>query len=119
MSSLAQKQRRSTPLLRSLAFNLARQTEKFNIKDCADLLYAMATLNFPDDLLLEKTCGDLCECVESNHRPAVIGSILTSLGLLRYKNTGKCQNVFCLSTFIAKSDYRLCCVDLWVCAIVL
>ncbi|KDR07530.1 protein TBRG4 [Zootermopsis nevadensis] len=87
MSSLAQKQRRSTPLLRSLAFNLARQREKFNIKDCADLLYAMATLNFPDDLLLEKTCGDLCECVESNHRPAVIGSILTSLGLLRYKNT--------------------------------
>ncbi|PSN58393.1 hypothetical protein C0J52_02817 [Blattella germanica] len=88
MSSLAQKQRRSTPLLRSLAFNMARQTEKLNIKDCADLLYAMAVLNFPDELLLEKACGDLCECVESNKKPAVIGSILTSLGLLRYKHTG-------------------------------
>lgn len=86
MSSLAQKQRRSTPLLRSLAFNMARQTEKLNVKDCADLLYAMAVLNFPDDMLLEKTCEDLCECVTSNQKPAVIGSILTSLGLLRYKN---------------------------------
>lgn len=88
MSSLAQKQRRSTSLLRSLAFNVARQTEKLNIKNCADLLYAMAALNFPDDLLLEKTCADLCKCVASNQKPAVIGSILTSLGLLRYKNTG-------------------------------
>jgi len=87
MSSLAQKQRRSTPLLRSLAFNMARQTEKLNVKNCADLLYAMAVLNFPDDMLLEKTCEDLCECVTSNQKPAVIGSILTSLGLLRYKNT--------------------------------
>lgn len=87
MTSLAQKQRRSTPLLRSLAFNMARQTEKLNIKECADLLYAMATLNFPDDLLLEKTCDDLRECVASTQKPAVIGSILTSLGLLRYKNT--------------------------------
>ena len=89
MSSLGQKQRRSTPLLRSLAFNLARQTDKLNIKECADLLYAMAVLNFPDELLLEKTCADLCESVVSNQKPAVIGSILTSLGLLKYKNTGK------------------------------
>lgn len=87
MSSLAQKQRRSTPLLHSLAFNMARQTEKFNVKNCADLLYAMAMLNFPDDMLLKKTCDDLCECVASNQKPAVIGSILTSLGLLRYKDT--------------------------------
>jgi hypothetical protein len=72
---------------------MARKTEKLNIKECADLLYAMATLNFPDDLLLEKTCDDLRECVASNEKPAVIGSILTSLGLLRYKNTGKCCSV--------------------------
>lgn len=98
MSSLAQKQRRSTPLLRSLAFNMARQTEKLNVKNCADLLYAMAVLNFPDDMLLEKTCEDLCECVTSNQKPAVIGSILTSLGLLRYKNKGKNWNVFFLNT---------------------
>jgi hypothetical protein len=80
----------------------------------------MATLNFPDDLLLKKTCGDICECVASNHRPAVIGSILTSLGLLRYKNAGKCQSFFCFSTFITKPDYRLLhFVDLWVYTIVL
>lgn len=98
MSSLAQKQRRSTPLLRSLAFNMARQTEKLNVKSCADLLYAMAMLNFPDDVLLQKTCENLCECVASNQKPAVIGSILTSLGLLRYKNAGKNWNIFCLNT---------------------
>jgi hypothetical protein len=73
---------------------MARKTEKLNVKECADMLYAMATLNFPDDLLLEKTCDDLRECVASNQKPAVIGSILTSLGLLRYKNTGKCCSVF-------------------------
>jgi hypothetical protein len=77
---------------------MARQTEKLNVKNCADLLYAMAMLNFPDDMLLEKTCDNLCECVAFNQKPAVIGSILTSLGLLRYKNTGKNWNIFGLNT---------------------
>lgn len=34
MSALAQKKKRSTPLLRSLAFNISSNTTKLNLKDC-------------------------------------------------------------------------------------
>lgn len=74
------------------------------------MLYAMATLNFPDDLLLEKTCDDLRECVAGNQKPAVIGSILTSLGLLRYKNTGKCWSIFSFRSNDYEEFYFLGCV---------
>ncbi|KAJ8895142.1 hypothetical protein PR048_000467 [Dryococelus australis] len=89
MSTLAQKRRRSTPLLRSLAFNLGRQEKQLDMKQCADVLYAASVLNFPDDVLLEKVCSDLCECAPTNTKSAVVRSVVTSLGLLRYKHTGQ------------------------------
>ncbi|XP_063216644.1 FAST kinase domain-containing protein 4 [Bacillus rossius redtenbacheri] len=87
MSTLAQKRRRSTPLLRSLAFNIGRQDERLDAKQCADLLYAAAVLSFPDDVLMEKVCADLCESAPANTRSAVVRSVATSLGLMRYKHT--------------------------------
>nr|CAD7199023.1 unnamed protein product [Timema douglasi] len=87
LSTLANKRRRSTPLLRSLAFNIGRKTEHLDMKQATDTLYAMSVLNFPDELLLEKVALDLCECVPNNDRSAVVGSVLTSVGLMRYKHT--------------------------------
>nr|CAD7438424.1 unnamed protein product [Timema bartmani] len=87
LSTLANKRRRSTPLLRSLAFNIGRKTEHLDMKQATDTLYAMAVLNFPDEVLLEKVASDLCECVPNNDRSAVVGSVLTSVGLMRYKHT--------------------------------
>ncbi|CAG2056049.1 unnamed protein product, partial [Timema podura] len=87
LSTLANKRRRSTPLLRSLAFNIGRKTEHLDMKQATDTLYAMAVLNFPNEVLLEKVASDLCECVPNNDRSAVVGSVLTSVGLMRYKHT--------------------------------
>lgn len=89
MSTLAIRKRRSTPLLRSLAFNISSATEQMNLKQCADIFYAMANLNFHDAVLAAKLCSDIQMClVKNNDKSAVIGSILTSLGLLKHRDLG-------------------------------
>lgn len=90
MSTLAHRKRRSTPLLRSLSFNISSNPGKLDLKQSADLLFSTAVLNFPDPLLIAKVCTDVqLELPNNDDRPAVVGSILTSLGLLKYRNSGK------------------------------
>lgn len=91
LSTLGVKKKRSTTLMRSLAFNIGRCTDKMNIKQCADVLYALAVLNFPDEVLLEKVGADLQITLSTNERSSVIGSILTSIGILRYRDPGICM----------------------------
>jgi len=86
LSTLGAKKKRSTTLMRSLAFNIGRSSEKMDIKQCADILYALAVLNFPDEVLLEKVGADLRSTLTKNDRPSVVGSILTSIGILRYRD---------------------------------
>ncbi|XP_018334275.2 uncharacterized protein LOC108743267 isoform X2 [Agrilus planipennis] len=84
---LASKKRRSVSLLRSISFNISRSQEHLDLKQCADLLFGAASLNYIDDILLDKICRDICSQLKENKRgSAVIGSILTSLGLIRYKD---------------------------------
>ncbi|CAH1404605.1 unnamed protein product [Nezara viridula] len=87
LSSLSAKKRRSLPLLRSLAFHIGRIPSKLDVKQSADILYALSTLNFPDEVLLEKVCHDLVESIPVCQKSAVFGSICTSLGLLKYKDS--------------------------------
>lgn len=90
MTTLAIRKRRSTPLLRSLAFNISSATEQMNLKQCADVFYAMANLNFHDSVLAAKLCADIQICLSKNNdKSAVIGSILTSLGILKHRDLGK------------------------------
>lgn len=92
MSTLAYKKRRSISLLRSLAFNITRNSNQLDIKQSGDLLYSMAVLNFPDENLLYRITTDICKALDNNmKKSSIIGSILTSIGLLRYKNPGKCM----------------------------
>lgn len=87
MSTLAARKRRSTPLLRSLAFNISSSTEHLDLKQCGDVFYAMATLNFQDSVLAAKLCADIQAALPKNtDKSAVIGSILTSLGILKYRD---------------------------------
>lgn len=86
MSTLTQKKRRSTPLLRSLAYNISSNSTILNIKQCGDVLYSLAKLNFPDPVLIGRICTDLHSGLEKNDKSAVVGSILTSLGLLKYRD---------------------------------
>ncbi|KAI5635146.1 FAST kinase-like protein, subdomain 2 domain-containing protein [Phthorimaea operculella] len=87
MKALHQKGRRSTPLLRALAHNIVKQTEVIDLKKSADLLFCMASLNFPDPVLMDRICNDIIECLPANQdRPAVVNSMVISLGLLRYRH---------------------------------
>ncbi|XP_043652607.1 FAST kinase domain-containing protein 4 [Drosophila teissieri] len=87
MSTLAQRKRRSTPLLRSLAFNISSASESLDLKQAADVLYAMSTLNFQDSVLGAKVCADVQSALPKNvDKSAVVGSIITSLGILRYRD---------------------------------
>lgn len=90
MSALASRKRRSTPLLRSLAFNISSATDPLDLKQCADIFYAMATLNFQDSVLAAKVCADIQLALpENTKKSAVIGSILTSLGIMKYRDLGE------------------------------
>lgn len=62
-----------------------------DIKQSADVLYALATLNFPDEVLLEKVSADVRSIMSTTDRPPVIGSIVTSIGILRYRDPGNLQ----------------------------
>lgn len=86
MSNLSSKKRRSTPLLRSLAFNISNKDQKLDLKQCADVLYAMASLNFPDTVLTAKICEDIQQAMQSKlDKSSAVGSIITSLALLKYR----------------------------------
>lgn len=90
MSTLAARKRRSTPLLRSLAFNISSATEHLDLKQCADVFFAMASLNFQDSVLAAKVCADIQVALPKNtDKSAVVGSILTSLGILKYRDLGE------------------------------
>lgn len=87
MKSLSQRKRRSTPLLRSLAYNMSSKEQKLDMKQCADVLYSMASLNFPDPVLIAKICDDIqLGMKEPLEKSSVVGSITTSLALLKYRD---------------------------------
>lgn len=86
MKNLAIKKRRSTPLLRSLAYSMSSKEHKLDLKQCADVLYAMASLNFPDPVLIAKLCEDIQEGMKGPvEKSALVGSLITSLAILRYR----------------------------------
>lgn len=89
MTTLKNKKRRSLSLLRALSFNISKSKEKLNLKQSADLLYSMSALSFPDENLFQKITSDVIDSLNNNiEKTAAIGSTLTSLGLLKYKNKG-------------------------------
>uniref|UniRef100_A0A336LU09 CSON000645 protein n=1 Tax=Culicoides sonorensis TaxID=179676 RepID=A0A336LU09_CULSO len=128
MSSLALKKRRSMTLLRAIAYNISGSSSQLDLKQASDLLYAMAVLNFPDPVLVDRICSDVQQILPKNtEKSAVVGSILTSLGLLRYrdtaglesmtdwmlKNQSKCrpQDIAALFHTLAILNYPSCHVD--------
>lgn len=92
LTALAQKKRRSTPLMRSIAYNISSNPTLLDLKQCADLLYAMAVLNFPDSVLISRISIDVQNGLSKNiDKPAAVGSIITSLGLLKFRDAGECK----------------------------
>ncbi|XP_026473999.1 LOW QUALITY PROTEIN: FAST kinase domain-containing protein 4-like [Ctenocephalides felis] len=100
MSTLAQQKKRSKPLLHALAYNITRNTDALDLKQCADILYSISVLNYPDHVLLSRVCSDISAGLNNNKdKSAVVGSILTSFGLLKYKDTDTLES---LSEWILK-----------------
>ncbi|XP_042866477.1 FAST kinase domain-containing protein 4-like isoform X2 [Penaeus japonicus] len=87
LCTLATAKRRVTPVLRSLAFHMARQSDRLPPKQLSNVLYAMNSLSFPDPVLLEKIANDFVSQANSIDRPAVVGGILTCMGQMRWRNT--------------------------------
>lgn len=86
MKNLAVKKRRSTPLLRSLAYNMSSKEHYLDLKQCADVLFSMASLNFPDPVLIGKLCEDIQgRMKEPVEKSAFVGSVITSLAILKYR----------------------------------
>lgn len=105
LTSLARKKTRSTAVLRSLANSISSATGILNLKECADVLYAMVVLNFIDEVLLSRVTIDINQGLTQNKdKQAVVGSIVTSLGHLKYKEPTLLYN---LTKWIA-SNQELC-----------
>lgn len=107
--SLREQGNRNTPLLRMLSYNIVKYNMTLNLKQCAILLYCMATLNFPDKVLLEKITSDLLECLPKSTNATTNRYVTTSLGLLRYKNENVldaiCDTLFANSINYKFKDY--------------
>lgn len=85
-SSLARKKSRSIVVLKTLASTISSHASKLNLKECSDLLFAMASLNFIDEVLLSRIGIDINDAIDKNvDKMAVVGSIMTSIGFLKYK----------------------------------
>lgn len=86
-SSLARKKTRSIPVLKTLASTISAHTGKLNLKECSDLLFAMTNLNFIDEMLLSRISIDINDELDRNvDKTAVVGSIVTSMGFMKFKD---------------------------------
>ncbi|XP_065334990.1 FAST kinase domain-containing protein 3, mitochondrial [Cloeon dipterum] len=86
MTALASKKSRTVPILQALSTNICEMQQNLSVKQASDLLYALALLNFPDESLLDKIQQGLQENLAQNKQPAPVGSALTSIGILRYRD---------------------------------
>ncbi|XP_057376094.1 FAST kinase domain-containing protein 4-like [Daphnia carinata] len=91
---LGATQRRSTPLLRALSYHLNKRSEKLSVRLAADILFALHRLSFHDHLLMERICNDLVTQLTPEVKSSTIGSLLTSLGQLKYRHEG-CLDAIC------------------------
>lgn len=83
--ALGSVRRRATPVIRSLAFHIARQGDQLPPKMLCNLLFATQALTFPDPVLLEKVGADLASQVPEMDKPVLVGSILYCAGQLRWR----------------------------------
>lgn len=90
LTALSVKKRRSPSLLRSLAYNISSHAQQLNLKECADVLYAMTILSFHDLVLMTRVSIDTQQAIGNNTKAAPVGSLITSLGHLKFRDTGKC-----------------------------
>lgn len=98
---MAQRKKRNPLILRTISNHLAEKPFKLSVKEIANILYAISVLNYPDEILLQKSSEDLLHNICDDTSPNVIKSILTSLGHLKYKNTRKKSLLFIVVYYLS------------------
>lgn len=90
LSALAQKRTRSLSLLRNLAYGISSSMRKLNLKECSDVCYALTILRYHDGMLMSRVAMDVIANLENsdNSKAAPVGSIVKSIGFLKFKDTG-------------------------------
>lgn len=103
LKNLALKKRRSTPLLNSLSINISGKEERLNLKQCSDVLFAVATLNFTERSLIAKICDDIQVSLKEMEikRSSIIGSTLKSLAILKIRDIAVLD---CLAEWIINNE---------------
>jgi len=86
LTELGRKRRRNLALIRALTFYIVKFKENLDLKYLSDTIFALNQLSFKDQSLLERLSEKLPEKIKECENRAVIRSLLTSLGQLRYSN---------------------------------
>ena len=87
LSMMGRKKRRNVPLLKSITFYLVKHKTLLDIKQVSDCLFALKLLSYKDQHTLEMLCTQLETLIQDTDNPAVLRSVLISLGQLKYLNT--------------------------------
>lgn len=103
-STLARSKTRSIQVLNTLAVTIHAHTDTLNLKQCSDLLFALNSLNYVDEMLLSRIAVDInVELPKNQDKTAVVGSIVTSLGFLKFKESTLLDNL--TNWIIAKKEF--------------
>jgi len=87
LSELGRKKRRNVPLLKSITYYIVKHKNLLDIKQVSDCLFALKQLSYKDRTTLDLLCSQLETLIQDTESPAVLRSVLTSLGQLKYLNT--------------------------------
>lgn len=87
LSSFSRESVRCQSTLRHVAEKIVAKNDPLKLKDYSDILYSMAKLSFYDDALLSSVSKNVQKLLAGEEKhPTYIGSIITSIGYLRYKD---------------------------------
>ena len=87
LSELGRKKRRNVPLLKTITYYIVKHKSMLNIKQTSDCLFALNKLSFKDPSTLQMLCDHMETLIQDTKSPAVLRSVLISLGQLKYLNT--------------------------------
>lgn len=90
LKTFSRQKVRSQQTLQLTTERIVAKNEILTLKDYADILYSMAKLNFFDNALLSYVSKNVQKLLQSVNNEAIfIGSIVTSVGYLRFRDESK------------------------------
>jgi len=93
LTELGRKKRRNVVLIKAITFYLTKHRNLLDIKQLSDSLFALNVLSFKDQTILDRLCEEIETKIAGTENPAVLRSILTSLGQLRFPCRGVVDRV--------------------------